>query len=61
MRDLNTLRDRIRREAPYIDVRPYSHNIVGLALQEIAQKFGADEANKAVRDFKLKPKGFNEA
>ena len=57
---LDELRDRIRWEAPYVGRKPYSHNIVRIVLAEIAKKFGRPEANKAVRDFKLESKGFNE-
>lgn len=57
---LKKLRDDIRAEARYVGIKPYSHNIIGLALQMIAKDFGKAEANKAVRDFKLTAKGFNE-
>jgi hypothetical protein len=57
---LAELRNRIRREAPCIDRLPYSHNIVCITLQEIAQKYGTPEANKAVRDFGLECKGFSQ-
>jgi len=57
---LADLRAQIRREAPYIGRRRFSHNIIGLLLNMIAKKFGRDEANKAIRDFKLERKGFNE-
>ncbi len=40
--------------------RPYSHNIIRLALAEIDRTFGRPAANKAVVDFKLESKGFNE-
>ena len=57
---LKELRDRIKKEAPFIGIKPFSHNIVGLSLQEIAKKFSVKDANRAVRDFKLNAKGFNE-
>ena len=57
---LRTLRKHISTEARYIGIRPYSHNIVRMTLRTIAAKFGQAEANKAVRDFKLISKGFNE-
>jgi hypothetical protein len=40
--------------------RPYSHNIIRLALAEIDRRFGRQAANKVVVDFKLESKGFNE-
>jgi len=57
---LRELRQRIKREAPYVGKRPYSHNIIRLALAEIDRRFGRPAANKAVVDFKLESKGFNE-
>ena len=58
--ELAELRARIRMEAHYIGKKPYSHNLVGMLLREVAEKFGIAEANKAVRNFHLKAKGFNE-
>ncbi len=60
MSDLADLRWRIRQEAPYMGIKPFSHNIIGLALAQIAKKFGRAEANKAVRDYRLEDKGFNQ-
>jgi len=57
---LAQLRDTIRREAKHIGRKPYSHNIVGLALQQIDREFSTTDANQAIRDFKLARKGFNE-
>jgi hypothetical protein len=57
---LRQLRQRIKRESPYVGKRPYSHNIIRLTLAEIDRRFGRPEANKAVVDFKLESKGFNE-
>ena len=60
MTSLVDLRWRIQHEAPYIGIKPYSRNIVRLTLAEIAKDFGRSEANQAVKDFRLVPKGFNE-
>ena len=57
---LDELRDRIRWEVPYVGRKPYSHNIVRIILAEIEKTYGRAEANKAVRDFKLESKGFNQ-
>jgi hypothetical protein len=59
MTPLAELRKRIKKDAPYVGVRPYSHNIIRLTLAQIAQDHGRAEANKAVRDFHLESKGFN--
>lgn len=49
----------IAKEAPRVGKAPYSHNIIGIALSAIAEKFGAEEAEKAIIDFKLDKKGWN--
>lgn len=54
------LRQRIKRETPYVGIRPYSHNLIRLGLAQIEHDHGQAEANKAVRDFKLESKGFNQ-
>lgn len=57
---LRQLRERIKRESPYVGVRPYSHNIIRITLAQIADAHGRAKANQAVRDFHLTAKGFNE-
>jgi hypothetical protein len=56
---LKEWRAEIRKNAPYVDVKPFSHNIINIALQAITEKFGKDEANKAVDDFHLERKGWS--
>jgi hypothetical protein len=56
---LTELRAQIQRESQTIGVKPYSHNIVGLALQQIDKEHGRVEANKAIDDFKLKRHGWS--
>jgi len=57
---LEELRATLKREASYVGKKPFSHNIIRITLSIIADEFGGAEANKAVRDFRLKRKGFNE-
>lgn len=57
---LKELRDQIREEVPYVDVKPYSHNIVGILLWEISAQYGDGYANKAIRDFGLEKLGWNQ-
>ena len=57
---LEDLRQEIKQEVPYIDKRPYSHNIVGLLLSQIAKEHGVAEANRAIRNLGLKRKGWSE-
>lgn len=55
---LDELRDQIEGEAEDIDVKPYSHNIVGLLLSQVAKEFGREAANQCIRDFGLEAKGW---
>jgi hypothetical protein len=53
-------REAIAENAPRVDKAPYSHNIINISLQAIANAFGKAEANRAIRDFKLARKGWQE-
>lgn len=44
--------------APNIDVLPYSHNLITLALGAIDREWGEAAANKAIRDFGLEQLGW---
>ena len=56
---LSEWRKIIYREVPWVDIKPYSHNIISIALSAIAENFGYDEANKAIDDFELEAFGWN--
>tara|TARA_B100001939_G_C16493660_1_gene426583 strand:+ start:332 stop:550 length:219 start_codon:yes stop_codon:yes gene_type:complete len=56
---LKLLYDKIEKEVDYIDVRPFSHNIVGLVLREISEEFGQDRANEAIEHFNLELFGWS--
>jgi len=49
----------IKKEAPFVGIKAYSHNIIALALSAIASRWGQKEANKAIEDFDLKGKGWS--
>ncbi len=55
---LEELRQEIQKEVPYVGRKPFSHNIIGLLLGAIHEKYGTQEANKAVLDFRLDKKGW---
>lgn len=55
---LEELRERIEEEAQYVDVKPYSHNIISLTLRMIDTQYGKEEANKAIEDFGLEDLGW---
>lgn len=51
--------DEDREEIPFIGVKPYSHNIIGLYLAQIARDFGRGEANKAIMELGLEDEGWS--
>lgn len=56
-----TLRDWravIRKEIPFVDIKPYSHNIISISLQAIAKDFGVSKADQAIEDFRLEGLGW---
>ena len=55
---LAQLRQMIKKEVPFVDVKPYSHNIIGVVLMQINNEYGKDEANKAIDDFDLQSLGW---
>ena len=57
-RSLEELKEIIDRERDFVDVKPFSHNIISLTLSEIANTYGEDEANKAIDDFDLEELGW---
>ena len=59
-RTLNKWRADIQTYAPHVDRMTYAHNIINLALRGINEQFGTEEANRAVRDFKLEEKGWSQ-
>ena len=53
-------RKTIAKEVDYVDIKPYSHNIISLALGAIAREHGNTEANKAIVDFELEDLGWSQ-
>ena len=48
----------IEREAPFVNIKPYSHNIIGLALSAIAKNYGNSAANDLIDEFDLESLGW---
>ena len=44
---------KIEREVEFVDVKPYSHNIISLILRTIGEEFGYNKANEAIDEFSL--------
>ncbi len=57
---LEELRQHIEDEVPYVDVAPYSHNIITLLLGQVAQHYGHAEANKVIRELGLEALGWRQ-
>jgi len=55
---LEGMREKIEAEVDNVDHKPYSHNIISIALRMIAKSFGKAEANKAIDDFGLEKLGW---
>jgi len=40
--------DKIMYEREFVDIRPYSHNIISLTLKIVSDKLGQEEANELI-------------
>jgi hypothetical protein len=49
----------IKRERGDVGIRPYSHNIIMIALQAISRGWGQNKANKAIDDYGLEHLGWS--
>lgn len=49
---------RIDAEIDYVDIKPYSHNIIGFNLSKAAKRFGNDVANDIIEEFELEKLGW---
>lgn len=57
-RTLDEVREEIERLVPDIDVGPFTHNMIGMLLRFISNRWGRDEANRAIKDFGLEAYGW---
>lgn len=55
---LAELYTQIEKEVEFVDVKPYSHNIISLILRTISKEFGYNKANEAIDAFSLKSLGW---
>ncbi len=60
MLTLDEYRADIKKYAPQVDKASHANNLISLALRGINEHFGAEEANRAVRDFNLEEKGWSQ-
>lgn len=57
-RIIGNAEEAIRKEVKYVDIKPYSHNIINLWLREVATKVGKDDANMLIDKFHLERRGW---
>jgi len=55
---LEEWKEMIAREVPFIGIKEYSHNIVGLALAAVANEYGKKVANDLIDEFNLEDSGW---
>ena len=48
----------IKKEIPFVDIKPFSHNIINLELQILSEKFGEDKVKQVISETKLKHLGW---
>ena len=58
-KELNEAIKTIKQEIPFIDKKPYSHNIISIQLQLIDKKFGKDVVNNVIIDNHLRCYGWS--
>jgi hypothetical protein len=58
-RTLDAWRENIMEEIPFVDVKPYSSNIINISLIAIAQGWGDKEANSLIEDYGLEEIGWH--
>jgi len=49
----------IDKEVDYVDIKPYSHNIISCTLQEAAEEFGHMVVNDIIVEFELEALGWS--
>ena len=52
-------RQRIEAEIDFVDIKPYSHNIIGLSLSALASKTDNATANALIDEFDLEELGWS--
>jgi len=48
----------IDRQVDYVDIKPYSHNIISMCLLQVAEKFGREYANDIMVECNLTKYGW---
>ena len=56
---MDKLEKTISDEAPYVDIKEYSHNIIGMTLEQIDKEFGFEKVKEIVIKYRLDEKGWS--
>jgi len=60
MKTLEELQEKINEEKEFVNTKQYSHNIISLCLQEVANRFGKKEANRIIEEEELEILGWKQ-
>jgi len=52
-------REKIAAQVDYIDIKPYSHNIISIVLTRVSNVHSKEEANKLIDEFSLEDYGWH--
>jgi hypothetical protein len=55
---INEIKAQILKEIPFVDIKPFSHNIISLELRLMSEEFGVQHANKIIVDYGLDKMGW---
>jgi hypothetical protein len=51
-------REKLQANVGYVDVKPFSHNIISIVLRRVAEVHGHDAANELIDEFDLEDLGW---
>ena len=55
---LEDLKKNIKKEIPFVDVKPFSHNIINMTLSKIEETYGEDVAIQTMSELRLDKLGW---
>ena len=55
---LQTLTNKINKEIDFVDIKPFSHNIISLTLRQIEEHYGKEQVLHIIRTTDLKEIGW---
>ena len=58
MNDKKEIINKIKEEIPYVDIKPYSHNIISLELRILGENYGQEEVISLIKSTRLKELGW---